>query len=659
MAMMTDAEIRRLRQSIADLKREISDLTPAFNELDISEQLKASSAALTETIRRMRQLKIARDEAISAGDATGEAALNDAINKLSVSVDGLRASSAAGAVKIKEFIEEIAGAGAVLEDLNENQLKDLNTRFKQFSKETAEGAARATTLKNRLLGLSGAANDLATIVPKTSNGFAGFTQNLKLSDLAGGLLTKTIGLFVNQTIGLAKAQDAAISSFRRSTGATSEYNTEITQIERRNFAAGVSAQEAGAAFNTLFTEFSAFTQMSPGARAALSDTTALLSELGVSAGTTAAILDKTTRATGMSAEQGRDLLLDLAGTAQDLGVPISKLAGDFERSFGALAKYGTQAIDVFKGLEVQAKNSGLAVDQLINIAGKFDQFDSAGQAVGRLNAILGGPYLNSIDMLNATEEERIEILRRSTDAAGIQFDALNRFEQQAIAAAMGTSVEEAQRLFNMSEEQYALDAMKQQELQELAQETQEIGQQLKSAFMGLAVDLRPLIDVFVVLVKQVSKFFGLVGKLINGLGGFIKVGMMAAGIAALLGAPFTGGASLITYAAIAGTMGGAAMTDAGRSSGEVTPAFQNGGTVTTKQAIVHPGEILLTGGQGSEVISKEDFKSLVDTLKEFTSGGGGPQQIAVYVGQEKIDDIVVKALDSPRAKGVFSPFSNG
>ena len=78
----------------------------------------------------------------------------------------------------------------------------------------------------------------------------------------------------------------------------------------------------------------------------------------------------------------------------------------------------------------------------------------------------------------------------------------------------------------------------------------------------------------------------------------------------------------------------------------------------SEQAIVHPGELLITGGQGSEVITKEDFKSLINTLKEFSSGGG-PQQIAVYVGQEKIDDIVVKALDSPRAKGVFSPFSNG
>ena len=186
--------------------------------------------------------------------------------------------------------------------------------------------------------------------------------------------------------------------------------------------------------------------------------------------------------------------------------------------------------------------------------------------------------------------------------------------------------------------------------------------------MALAVDLRPLIEGFASLVKGISKVANFIGKLTNGMAGFVKVGLFAAGIAALLAAPFTAGASLALFGKIAAVgiaagglaaLGGATGATDTLSSGEVTPAFQNGGTVTTRQAIVHPGEILLTGGQGSEVISKEDFKSLVDTLKEFTSGGGGPQQIAVYVGQEKIDDIVVKALDSPRAKGVFSPFSNG
>ena len=231
---------------------------------------------------------------------------------------------------------------------------------------------------------------------------------------------------------------------------------------------------------------------------------------------------------------------------------------------------------------------------------------------------------------------------------------------------MGTSVEEAQRLFNMSEEQYTLDAMRQQELQELAQETQQIGEQLKSAFMALAVDLRPVIEVFASIVKGISKAANAIGSLMNGFNQFVKVGLLAAGMAAVFMAPFTGGASLLAYSAIAGSaaaglaaLGGPLAGVDTMSSGEVTPGFQQGGTVTTRQAVVHPGEILLTGGQGSEVISKEDFKSLVDTLKEFTSGGGGPQQIAVYVGQEKIDDIVIKSLDSTAGRNTFSPFTNG
>jgi len=76
----------------------------------------------------------------------------------------------------------------------------------------------------------------------------------------------------------------------------------------------------------------------------------------------------------------------------------------------------------------------------------------------------------------------------------------------------------------------------------------------------------------------------------------------------------------------------------------------------SEQAIVHPGEMLITGGQGSEVISKKDFKELIDAMK---NQGQGPQQIAVYVGQEKIDNIVVKALDSTAGRNTFSPFTNG
>ena len=108
---------------------------------------------------------------------------------------------------------------------------------------------------------------------------------------------------------------------------------------------------------------------------------------------------------------------------------------------------------MFEGLQKQAKVTGLSVDQLLGLVGeKFDTFEGAGQAVGKLNAILGGPYLNSIDMLNSTEEQRLEMIKAAIDASGVQFDQLNRFEQKAFASALGTDVDTLRRsMMNLSE----------------------------------------------------------------------------------------------------------------------------------------------------------------------------------------------------------------
>ena len=93
------------------------------------------------------------------------------------------------------------------------------------------------------------------------------------------------------------------------------------------------------------------------------------------------------------------------------------------------------------------------------------------------------------------------------------------------------------------------------------------------------------------------------------------------------------------------------------AAAETVPRFKSGGTVTTPQAVVHPGEMVITGGQGSEVISQKDFKELLDGIKTLAAGNGGTNQVAVYIGQEKIDEIVVKALDSEAGRTVLSPYS--
>jgi len=611
---------------------------------------------------------------------------HDLALRLRIAYDSLNATAERVAeVKLQQvvaeraYLEQLEKTGTITQSQIE-QIAELTEAAKRYKKELADvieaeaelekqrkaAEGEAQNLKKRLFGLSGAAEKLGAIAKNVAGDFGAFAGEMFKADTITGAFMKVIGTFVNNTIALAKAQDQAISDFRRATGATAEYNIQITQAERRNFLYGVSAMDAGKATQTLFTSFSNFTTLTEGEKAGLIDMTSVLQKLGVDASLSGKLLDQAMRAGGKSAGEAKDLVLELAGAAQGLGVTMQKMTSDFAANFGELAKYGDNAIDVFKGLAVQAKNSGLEVSTLIKIASQFDKFDSAAQSVGRLNAILGGPYLNSIDMLNAKEEDRIDILRRSVEVSGRQFDALGRFEQQAIASAIGTSVEEANRLFNMSDEKYRLDAIKQEEAQELARETQTITNELKSMFMSLAVDMRPLIDnVLKPLIGHMSSLAKWIGEGTNALGQFVKVGMFAAGLAALIAAPFTGGSSLLAFATVSGlALGGLAAAGASPSapSGEITPRLHEGG-MHHEKSILKKDEMVLTGGS-ADVLNKEQIADMISGAVIAAIGAQpapappAAPNFAVYVGQEQLEGIVVKAMDGPLAAAAFGPFTN-
>ena len=226
---------------------------------------------------------------------------------------------------------------------------------------------------------------------------------------------------------------------------------------------------------------------------------------------------------------------------------MKKMSADFQGSFKELSKYGAQAEDVFLDLAKQAKATGIEVSTLMGYAKQFDQFDTAAKSVGRLNAILGGPYLNSIDMLNATEAERIDLLKSSVDAAGVQFDAMNRFEKQAIAAALGMSVEDASRIMKMSTAEMELQTMEQEALADQAQEVQTMLGQIKSAMMAMAIDMRPFVeDVVIPMVKGFGKMAKSIGNMVDGMGNFGKVvSVVSIALAAAL-VPMAGAVMLAT-----------------------------------------------------------------------------------------------------------------
>jgi hypothetical protein len=151
---------------------------------------------------------------------------------------------------------------------------------------------------------------------------------------------------------------------------------------------------------------------------------------------------------------------ELAIVGTTMGISSDKMISGFNEASKSLAVYGKDAVKVFTDLAAQAKAAGVEASTLLGIAEKFDTFEGAADAVGKLNSILG-TQMSATEMLTMKENERIETLIRSIQTQGIAFKDLDKFSQKAIASAAGISdMSEAQRIFGMSINDYRKDLKK-------------------------------------------------------------------------------------------------------------------------------------------------------------------------------------------------------
>jgi hypothetical protein len=351
---------------------------------------------------------------------------------------------------------------------------------------------------------------------------------------ASNMLGSTWMKIVEMTIVAAKEYDTMAAKIRQISHGGGGLNslqqqTNRAHISMREF--GVSIQDAGQSTEALLRSMASFSVSSAQTREALMRQTNLLQEVGVSAQGAAQAFNFMDKGLNMTNQQSIRLSNRLFGLAKALKQPPDVIFKDWEQASNELAKYGDRMYEVFAGLSAQAKNTGLAVSQLIGIAAQFDTFDQAGQAVGRLNAILGGPYLSAIEMVYATEAERITALRESISVSGRVFTQLSRHEQQAIAAAAGIrDMAQAAQLFGGSAQAFDQARASQEALEKKARESQSALNKLKMAAYGLAVNVAPLVEKFVGLLDVLTKIASSpVGKFLGILIGTIVMINKAAG----------------------------------------------------------------------------------------------------------------------------------
>jgi hypothetical protein len=555
----------------------------------------------------------------------------------------------------------------------QGKLRDAYKQGETAQAQMAQGFLKTNTSIGGFLDkIQGAA--------KTKGGLTQFAKGLiSISggfQILGDVGKKAIDMFADFGI----QQDEQLAKFRASTGAGDEFNEVIRDVALSNLQAGIGLKESAEAVTELKNTFTDFTYASEEQQKTLAANSTLLNKVGMSFGTQAKVMQTATQAMGMSADESQVLLRDLASTAKSLGTDVDTLGAEFAANQDFIVRFGESGQEVFEEMAVAAKALGTDLGTLIEVTEKFKTFDGAARSVGRLNAILGGPFLNSIDMLNASYEDPIEgikMLRDGFDQAGVSVEDLSGAELEAFASALGLSVTKTKELLGKSNEDLEIHRMNQEELAETALKAQSVMEQLSNAFNQLLADGKPVIDGLIVpMFEAFSTLAGWLGAAEGAMGKFMRVGIAAAGVAALILAPFTLGTSLTVFGAAAaalgfGVLGGGLAGLVGKDTSGTTAQssavgkFADGGVVqgSSMAMVGERGPEMVEMPVGTRVTTAPKTEQLTSAITKLISkldnaGGGENIQLAVYIGKEKVDEIVVNAINSRAGRAAFSPFSN-
>jgi len=332
--------------------------------------------------------------------------------------------------ELLEAFKEIMAAGEDTERAalaGKGALEKAGAAVKGIFGGTAEGAGGAQALLGNIKSIGG------SIETELIGALGG-------AGSAAGIATTALLAFGKAIVSLAADLANAEAAFMKTTGANKDLARSMTVSygETRKF--GATIGETSAAMVGLHKTFTDFTFLNSDTQEELATTATLLTKLGVANEDVAKSIQISTKALGMMGPEAAQTQLDLTKFAEELGVPISQMGSDFANNADMLAKMGDRGVEAFKDLAIAAKVTGMEMSKILTLTNKFDTFEGAADMAGKLNAALGGNFVNAMDLMMATEPaERFEMIRSSILDAGLSFDTMGYYQKKFYADSLGLS----------------------------------------------------------------------------------------------------------------------------------------------------------------------------------------------------------------------------
>jgi len=329
-----------------------------------------------------------------------------------------------GAANQKELGDQLA--------VSQKELAGVSKQLDEFTVATEKATNAQSSLHSTLVGIG-------TLMPRLTQEFDSFydTSLNSLTSFSKGI--PAVSKF-------ASAIHDTQVELRRATGFQDRYSRSFTRLRGAYAAINLPQAELEKNLIGLNQNFSAFDAMSPAMRDNLTMLAGNFTLLGVSGEDTGKMLDDLHFAFGIVGDAAVEAGGDLRELSKETGLGMSVLLRDLNELSPELARFGMEGTRVFAGMAKQARSLGLSTKDIFDVSEQLDTFQGAAEIVGRMNAQFG-MQLNSVELMKASHEERVDILRQEFRLQGRSFQALDRRQKQMLASILGRDVKTVAKLF--------------------------------------------------------------------------------------------------------------------------------------------------------------------------------------------------------------------
>ena len=338
----------------------------------------------------------------------------------------------------EEYTAKIADLTQKIKD-QKDKLEELGETLRNFNSSMAMGTQAGNQLATSIGITSSRLSEFFESLQKGKFNLDGFKEGLKDSFTGAKIGTSAINTYIDSNIELFATLQTVNSELNKSF--TPEYanriinSTNSIEVSLRRY--NIGFDESAKAVETLNNNMSDFANLTDNQIETLATDSALMTKFGISNEDYASSIQEMTKGFGDSIEAAQENMREMRSFSGAIGKSTKEVMADFGKVQSFLAQYGSNYENIFRRMEVITRKTGVAIQDLQSVAEGFDQFDGASQSVGKLNALLGGPFLNTIDMINTEDPaEQIMKIKLAFDAAGRSVNSMTRRELQAFASSI-------------------------------------------------------------------------------------------------------------------------------------------------------------------------------------------------------------------------------